>query len=256
MPSLLRRASVWSERRCGMSTISHPPAGAAQEPGWAVLLRVTEVWASLAITAMWIAVSVTAVWVRTSWDRATMATARLSRQASSLRSSHPSARGRSRSTPSAKRVRSMPTPSRKVRRDHGRSAGLRDQQSPSVIHGKEGGRRFESVRGLRWIPHGSWGHGDVGREVAGRSAPHGNDLETGRELLAQVALVDALNRRPPGREPDNDWRTESDGVGWLRIFCPECWQMESGPPRGVFWREHARASRRAAFRRAPRVPPW
>ena len=45
-----------------MSTISHPPAGAAQEPGWALLLRVTEVWASLAITAMWLAVAVSAVW--------------------------------------------------------------------------------------------------------------------------------------------------------------------------------------------------
>jgi hypothetical protein len=45
-----------------MSTISHPPAGAAQEPGWAFLLRAKEVWASLAITAMWIAVAVTAVW--------------------------------------------------------------------------------------------------------------------------------------------------------------------------------------------------
>ena len=45
-----------------MSAISHPPAGAAQEPGWASLLRVKEVWASLAITAMWIAVAVTAVW--------------------------------------------------------------------------------------------------------------------------------------------------------------------------------------------------
>ena len=45
-----------------MSTISHPPAQDVQEPGWAVLLRVREVWASLAITAMWIAVAVTAVW--------------------------------------------------------------------------------------------------------------------------------------------------------------------------------------------------
>jgi len=45
-----------------MSTISHPPAGAAQEPGWVSLLRVKEVWASLAITAMWIAVAVTALW--------------------------------------------------------------------------------------------------------------------------------------------------------------------------------------------------
>ncbi len=45
-----------------MSTISHPPAEATQERGWVSLLRVREVWASLAITAMWIAVSVTAVW--------------------------------------------------------------------------------------------------------------------------------------------------------------------------------------------------
>lgn len=44
-----------------MSTISHPPAK-AEEPGWASLLRVKEVWTSLAITAMWIAVSVAAVW--------------------------------------------------------------------------------------------------------------------------------------------------------------------------------------------------
>jgi hypothetical protein len=45
-----------------MSTISHPSVGAAQEPGWALLLRAKEVWASLAITATWIAVAVTAVW--------------------------------------------------------------------------------------------------------------------------------------------------------------------------------------------------
>ena len=45
-----------------MSSISHPPTGAAHEQSWASLLRVKEVWASLAITAMWIAVAVTAVW--------------------------------------------------------------------------------------------------------------------------------------------------------------------------------------------------
>ncbi len=45
-----------------MSIISHPPAGVAQESGWASLLRLKEVWASLAITAMWIAVAVTALW--------------------------------------------------------------------------------------------------------------------------------------------------------------------------------------------------
>lgn len=41
-----------------MSSIPHPPAGAAQ----ASLFRLKEVWASLAITAMWIAVAVTALW--------------------------------------------------------------------------------------------------------------------------------------------------------------------------------------------------
>ena len=45
-----------------MSTVSHPPAGAAHESGWVSLLRVKEVWASLAITAMWIAVAVSAIW--------------------------------------------------------------------------------------------------------------------------------------------------------------------------------------------------
>jgi hypothetical protein len=45
-----------------MSTMSQLPTGGVQEPGWAVLLRVREVWALLAVTAMWIAVAVTAVW--------------------------------------------------------------------------------------------------------------------------------------------------------------------------------------------------
>ena len=54
--------SIELERRCAMSSISHPPAAAAQEQSWISLLRLREVWASLAITAMWIAVAVTAVW--------------------------------------------------------------------------------------------------------------------------------------------------------------------------------------------------
>jgi hypothetical protein len=45
-----------------MSSMSHPPAGAVQGPGWVSLLRIKEVWPSLAITAMWIAVAVAAVW--------------------------------------------------------------------------------------------------------------------------------------------------------------------------------------------------
>lgn len=44
-----------------MSTISHPPIGAAQEQGWVSLLRLKEIWASLAIIAMWIAVAATGI---------------------------------------------------------------------------------------------------------------------------------------------------------------------------------------------------
>ena len=45
-----------------MSTISHPPTGVVGERGWSSLVRVREMWASLAILAMWIAVAVSAVW--------------------------------------------------------------------------------------------------------------------------------------------------------------------------------------------------
>jgi hypothetical protein len=37
-----------------------------------------------------------------------------------------------------------------------------------------------------------------------------------------------------GREPredenaDDEWRAESDGVGELHVFCPECWEREFG----------------------------
>jgi hypothetical protein len=44
-----------------MSSISHPPTGVTERPGWSSLL-IAEVWASLAIAAMWIAVAVSAVW--------------------------------------------------------------------------------------------------------------------------------------------------------------------------------------------------
>lgn len=45
-----------------MSTTSHPPTRAVQEPAWSSLFLVREVWASLAVAAMWIAVAVSAVW--------------------------------------------------------------------------------------------------------------------------------------------------------------------------------------------------
>ena len=90
-----------------MSSISHPPAGASQEQSWASLLRLKEVWASLAITAMWIAVAVTAVWgsdfVGTSNDgnSTTIPSGILSG------CSRPSARGRSRSMRWGKHVRAL-----------------------------------------------------------------------------------------------------------------------------------------------------
>jgi len=45
-----------------MSSILHPPAGAAREHLWSSLILVRELWASLAIAAMWFAVAVSAVW--------------------------------------------------------------------------------------------------------------------------------------------------------------------------------------------------
>jgi hypothetical protein len=45
-----------------MASISHPPAGPLDERSWSSLLRIREMWASLAIVVMWVAVAVSAVW--------------------------------------------------------------------------------------------------------------------------------------------------------------------------------------------------
>ena len=45
-----------------MSSLSHPPAESPLGHSWFDLLRVRELWASLAITAMWIAVACSAAW--------------------------------------------------------------------------------------------------------------------------------------------------------------------------------------------------
>jgi hypothetical protein len=45
-----------------MSTMSHEPSRVHEPARWPSLLRVPEMWASLAITAMWVAVFVTAIW--------------------------------------------------------------------------------------------------------------------------------------------------------------------------------------------------
>jgi len=39
----------------------------------------------------------------------------------------------------------------------------------------------------------------------------------------------------------DDWRVESDGVGELHVFCPECWRREFGVPGsscGALLRDH------------------
>ena len=45
-----------------MSSVSHPRPEAVDKDRWTSLLRVRELWASLAIVAMWIAVAVSAAW--------------------------------------------------------------------------------------------------------------------------------------------------------------------------------------------------
>ncbi len=45
-----------------MSSGSHPSTRVVQEHRWTSLLRVREMWVSLAIAAMWIAVAISAVW--------------------------------------------------------------------------------------------------------------------------------------------------------------------------------------------------
>lgn len=30
---------------------------------------------------------------------------------------------------------------------------------------------------------------------------------------------------------DDEWRVESDGLGGLYVFCPECWERELGDAR-------------------------
>jgi hypothetical protein len=49
-------------KEIAMTTLSHPPAESTGEQWLFDLLRVREMWASLAITAMWIAVACSAVW--------------------------------------------------------------------------------------------------------------------------------------------------------------------------------------------------
>ena len=51
------------------------------------------------------------------------------------------------------------------------------------------------------------------------------DQPADRETLECVEC----GRAPRADEnADDDWRVESDGVGELLAFCPECWQREIG----------------------------
>ena len=90
-----------------MSSISHPPPRAAQEQGLVSLLRLKEVWASLAITAMWIAVAVTAVWGSDFVGSSNDGNNTTIPSGIFVGLSRPSAPGRWRSTPSARDVRSF-----------------------------------------------------------------------------------------------------------------------------------------------------
>ena len=42
-------------------------------------------------------------------------------------------------------------------------------------------------------------------------------------------MCSECGREPrPGEKAADDWRVESDGLGELHVFCPECWQREFG----------------------------
>ena len=48
----------------------------------------------------------------------------------------------------------------------------------------------------------------------------------------EVLVCTNCQRTPrPDENPDADWRVESDGLGELHVFCPECWQREIGAYR-------------------------
>jgi hypothetical protein len=49
-------------KEAAVSTLSHPPTQSVHEQDLIGLLRVREIWASLAIIAMWIAVACSAAW--------------------------------------------------------------------------------------------------------------------------------------------------------------------------------------------------
>lgn len=55
--------------------------------------------------------------------------------------------------------------------------------------------------------------------------------DVSRATLAQnrTSRCSECKREPREDEnPDDEWRVESDGVGELHIFCPECWEREFG----------------------------
>lgn len=50
----------------------------------------------------------------------------------------------------------------------------------------------------------------------------------GREEKDLIRCANCARAPRPDDNAANDWRVESDGVGELLVFCPECWQREFG----------------------------
>ena len=64
-----------------------------------------------------------------------------------------------------------------------------------------------------------------------------------------------LNR---ARNPDDEWRVESDGTGELLVFCPVCWQREfgsSGYAGSAVERLHSQVKGALFRRRVSSLPP-
>jgi hypothetical protein len=81
-----------------------------------------------------------------------------------------------------------------VERSEQRIFGQPTRRTPKKLRG---GRRFESVRGLSWIPHERWGCRIADGGHGGRYARHGNGLVTGW-AAADLTLVH-LSRRCLGQ---------------------------------------------------------
>ena len=46
---------------------------------------------------------------------------------------------------------------------------------------------------------------------------------------AKPSCANCQRRPRPDENAGDEWRVESDGLGELHVFCPECWQQEFRP---------------------------